>query len=99
MFFEEVDSFKYLGWILNQVDEYWPAVLHEIWRVRQVWGRLGKLLSREGSESIILAKFYRSVVQAVLLFGSDTWVLTAVMLQNPEGVHVILLWQVTGMKA
>ena len=43
--------------------------------------------------------FYRSVVQAVLLFGSETWVLLAEMSRNMEGVHVILLRQLTGQKA
>ena len=32
----------------------------------------------------------------VLLFGAETWVLTATKLQNIEGVHVVLLRQVTG---
>ena len=44
--FEGVDSFKYLGRVLNRLDEDWPAVFRNIWRARQVWGRLGKLLRR-----------------------------------------------------
>ena len=35
----------------------------------------------------------------LLLFGSETWVLTAAMTQNLEGVHIGLLRQVTGKKA
>ena len=56
-----------------------------------------KLLRREGAEPIISAKFYRALVQAVLLFGSENWVLMAVMLQKLEVVHVGFLYQVTGM--
>ena len=44
--FEGVESFKYLGRVLNRLDEDWPAVFRNIWRARQVWGRLGKLLRR-----------------------------------------------------
>ena len=62
-------------------------------------GRLGKFLRREGEDPILPAKFYRVVVQAVLLFGSETWVLTAAMLEKLEGFHVSFLRQVTGMKA
>ena len=46
-------SFKYLGRILHQVDKDWPAVLRNIRRERQVWGRLGKLLRWEGEDPII----------------------------------------------
>ena len=56
-------------------------------------------MRREGADPIILEKFYCVVVQVVLLFGSETWVLTAAMLQKLEGVHVGFLRQVTGMKA
>ena len=43
--------------------------------------------------------FYRSVVQAVLLFGEETWVLLAEMYRKLEGVHVCFFRQVTGQKS
>ena len=39
--------------------------------------------------------FYWVVVQAVLLFGAETWVLLAAMSRKLEGVHVGFLIQVT----
>ena len=69
--FEGVDYFKHLGRILHQSDEDWPAVLWNIRRVIQVWGRLEKLLGWKGADPIMLEKFYCAVVQAVLLFGSE----------------------------
>ena len=62
-------------------------------------GGVGGLLRREGEEPIISEKFYRMVVQAMLIFGSKTWVFMAAMLQNLDGVHVGFLRQVIGMKA
>ena len=56
------------------------------------------MLRQEGLEPIISAKFYCAVVQAVLLFGLETWLLTAAMMQNLEGVHLGFLGLVTGMK-
>ena len=41
-----------------------------------------------------MEKFYHAVVQAVILFGAETWVLTAPMMQRLEGEHVYFLWQV-----
>ena len=72
-----MDSFKYLGRVLHQPYKDLPAVFRNIWRARQVWGRLGKLLRREGADPIISSKFYLAVVQAVLIFGSETWLVTA----------------------
>ena len=34
------------------------------------------------------------MVQSVILFGAETWVLTAAMLKKLEGLHVVFLWQV-----
>ena len=42
--------------------------------------------------------FYRMVVQAVLLFGADMWVLLAPMVQMLGGVHVGFLQQITKSK-
>ena len=44
------------------------------------------------------AKFYCAVVQVVLLFGAETWVLSAPMAKKLEGVHVGFLRQVTRLK-
>ena len=57
------------------------------------------MLRREGTDPILSEKLYRAVVQVVLLFGDETWVLKAAMLKNLKGVHVILLSHVTSMKA
>ena len=92
-----MDSFNYLGRVLHRTDEEWPAVRWNIGRARQVWGSLGKLLSREGADPIVSANFYQALVQVVLLFGAETWVLTEMMLQKMEGVHVSFLRKVTGM--
>ena len=45
--FEEVDSFNYLGRILQRADGEWPEVSRNNGRARQVWGILGKFLSRD----------------------------------------------------
>ena len=36
----------------------------------------------------VAAKFYKAVVQSVLLFGSETWNLTRAVLAQLEGFHV-----------
>ena len=97
-FFEEVDSFKYLGHVLHRADADWPAVLQIIGRARQVWGQLGKFMRRERADPIFSAKFYQAVFQAVPIFWAETRVLMAKMLQKLDGVHIVFLKQVAGMK-
>ena len=47
----------------------------------------------------ISENFYRAVVQSVLIFGSEIWVLMEAIMQNIEGVCVGFPRQVTGEKA
>ena len=42
-----------------------------------------------------LGNFYRVVVQSVLFFGAEIWVLTETMIQRLEVAHMIFLKQVT----
>ena len=47
---EGMVQFKYLGLPLDKTDYYWPAVRRNVKRARRVWGRLGKMLQREGAD-------------------------------------------------
>ena len=72
---EGVANFKYLVRPLEQTDYDWPEVISNIKRAQRVWGRLGKLIRREGADPKVEAILYRMSKQAVLLFFSETWVL------------------------
>ena len=45
-------------------------------QARAVWKRMTRILSREGAELQVSVFFFKAVVQAVLLFVSETWVVT-----------------------
>ena len=62
-------------------------------------GRLGKFLRTDGADPIVSEKFYCAVFQGVLIFRSETLVLTAAMPKKLEGVHMSFLLRVMGMKA
>ena len=40
------------------------------------WGRLKRILIREGADKRVSGDFFKVVVQQVLLFGAETWVVT-----------------------
>ena len=68
-------SFTYLGRVLTANDDGWPAVVGNLGKARRSWGRLYRVLGREGADPKVSRAFYTAVTQAVLLFGADIWVL------------------------
>ena len=45
-------------------------------KARASWGRLARVLGREGADLKVTRSFYTDVTQQVLLFGAESWVLT-----------------------
>ena len=56
-------------------------------------GSRGNVLKGENASPKVCAKFYRAVVQAVLLFGSETWNLSESMIRQLEGFHIRAAWR------
>ena len=77
---------------MDQSENYWPAVLHNVGKASRVWNRQGELLQRKGAETRVSTMFYQVVVQSVLFFGAETWVLSEAMSRKLEGVYVGYLW-------
>ena len=60
-------------------DDDWLAVAKNFYRKRAVWRRMTRILSREGAAPRVSGFFFKAIVQAVLLFGLETWVVTTHM--------------------
>ena len=71
-----VTEFKYLGRVLTNTDDDWPAVAGNIRKARESWGRLARILGQVGAVLKGTCSFYTAVTQQVLLFGAESWVLT-----------------------
>ena len=85
-----VTEFRYLGRVMTNTDDDWPAVAGNIRKARVTWGRLARILGREGADPKVSRNFYIAVTQQVLLFGVETWVLTKRMEPALERVQVSL---------
>ncbi len=85
---ERVEVFKYLGHLLAQDDNDAQAIRQQLRKARSVWAHVGQVLCGENTGPQTAAKFYKAVVQAVLLYGSKTWNLTQLALARLEGFHV-----------
>ena len=53
-------------------------------KAQKSWGRLSRILSREGADKRLSGDLFKAVVQGVLLFRKETWVLTPRMEQELE---------------
>ena len=85
---ERVEVFKYLGRLVAMDDNDVQAVRSNIKKARKCWKMLSRLLRSENMEPRVCGMFYKAVVQAVLLFGSETWVLTPSTMQALCGFHI-----------
>ena len=45
-----VSEFRYLGRLLTATDDDWPEVAGNIRKARMSWGRLARVLVREGAD-------------------------------------------------
>ena len=65
------------------------AAARQLTRAQEKWGRLSRVLTSEGTtgSAQICGYFYMAIVQAVLLYGSETWTLSESMLKQVESFH------------
>jgi hypothetical protein len=84
---EQVPTFTYLGRPLSSDGSDWPAVYYNLKKARKRWMRVSRVLTREGADTRVCGMFYKAVVQSVLLYGCETWVITSQVLQVLEGFH------------
>jgi hypothetical protein len=85
---ERVEVFRYLGRMLSQDDDNIQAVQSQLCKARGTWAWVGQVLRRENAPPRVSAKFYKAIVQSVLLYGSETWVLSSAVLARLKGFHL-----------
>ena len=89
-----VEQFKYLGYVLSFGDNDTPAFHRNIKQARQVW----EVIAKDSVPAPVAGMFYQTVVAAVLLYGSETWVTPPHKLRALEGFHVVAARRITGMR-
>jgi hypothetical protein len=84
---ERVEVFKYLGRLLAYDDNDSQAMRANLKKAHKSWARVSRVLRAENALPKVCGVFYKAVVQAVLLFGSETWKLSPASLKSLEGFH------------
>ena len=73
---ETVKEFKYLGRIVTDTDDDKPTIVLNLNKAGKAWGQLYWVLVQEKKRNLRTAvSIYRSIIESVLLYGSETWVL------------------------
>ena len=94
---ERVEVFKYLGRLLAYDDNDSQAMRSNLKKARKSWAQVSRVLRAENASPKVCGVFYKATVQAVLLFGSETWKLSPLSLKSLEGFHIRAARRMAGM--
>ena len=94
---ERVEVFKYLGRLIAMDDNDGQAAHNNLRKARKCWGRLSRVLRAENASPRVCGLFYKATVQAVLLYGSESWNLPPSAAKCLEGFHLRAARRMTGM--
>ena len=84
---ENVKEFKYLGRYMNAKNDDWSAITRNIEKSQKRWASVKRVLCRDKSSTRTMGYFYKAIIQSILLYGSESWVLTDSMLMKLEAFH------------
>ena len=84
---ETVSLFKYLGRVMTTGDDDWPEMAGNLSKARKIWMQMTAILSREGVDPKESGLLFKAIVQVVLQFGAETWVLTNRMERALRSFH------------
>ncbi len=93
---EKVEVFKYLGRLLAYDDNNTQAMRGNLKKACKNWGQVSRVLRAENASPKVCGVFYKATVQAVLLFGSETWKLSPLSLKSLEGFHIRAVHRMAG---
>jgi hypothetical protein len=95
---ERMKVFKYLGQLLANNNNDSQAMRANLKKARKNWAQVSRVLRAENASPKVCGVFYKAVVQAVLLFGSETWKLSPASLKSLEGFHIRAARRMAGMQ-
>ncbi len=95
---ERVELFKYLGRLLTYDANDSQAMQSNLKKVGKSWAQVSCVLRTENASPKVSGVFYKAIIQAVLLFGSETWRLCPLSLKSLEGFHIKATHHIAGMQ-
>ena len=81
----EVLEFKYLGRVITYWDDNCREVVGNLRKVRKRWYKMLKISGQEGSYPQTSRNFNKALVQATLIFGAESWMISPCIGRNIGG--------------
>jgi hypothetical protein len=94
---DRVEVFKYLGRLIAHNDVDTQAMRSNLGKARGCWAWISRVLRAENASPRTSGMFYKVTVQAVLLYGSETWTLPPSREKQLEGFYIQATWQMSGL--
>jgi hypothetical protein len=85
---ERVEVYKYLRRVMAQDNDDLQAIRMQLWKACSTWAWVGQVLRSKNAMPFVAAQFYQAIIQAILLYGSETWVISRSALVRLEGFHI-----------
>ena len=93
---ESTPTFSYLGCTIAYNNSDWAAVYNNLWKAQSHWVMVSGVLVKAGAMVQARVMFYKAVVQSVLVYRSEIWVIKDVMMKELEGFHNRINWRIAG---
>lgn len=91
-----VPTFTYLGRIVLKDGDNWPTIWHNLRKARKVWAQVLWILACDKVSPQISALFYRAIIQLVLLYTCETWMVDECKLHLLSNFHHSVARPLTG---
>ena len=82
---------------LSHINSNWEAVYQNLRKEQRQWGLIVRVLEKTGETVQSRGIMYKAVTQSVLLYVSESWVVTAEILKFLEGLYHRAERQITGI--
>ena len=80
-------SFKYMVRVLTAVYDNWAAVISNLMKLQKRWVKFSCILGKEVANVQVYGLFYKAMVQSVLIYRSEMWVLMPQMVRTLGNFH------------
>ena len=84
---EPSKAFPYLIRTVSYNNSDWAALYHNLSKTRKWWEMAEKVVRKTEAEVRVQGMLYKEIVQSVLLYGRDIWVVMRAMLKVLEGLY------------
>jgi hypothetical protein len=74
--------------MMAQDNDNLQAICAQLWETRSTWAWVGQVLWSKNASPFAAAQFYQAIIQAILLYGSNTWVISQTALVWLEGFYI-----------